>query len=89
MRLLGEDQSDPDGSPGGQAVKPVSDQLGGFRVHAPDLRELGSYGLELFKAGNLRILQRFPGAHGQEQTIEGIIRVLRRRAGHLTHFLAC
>ena len=61
MGLLGEDQPDPDGSSGSQAIKSVGDHLGGLRVHAPDLSELGSHSLELSEAGNLRSLQRFPG----------------------------
>ena len=82
MGLLGEDQPDPDGSSGSQAIKSVVDHLGGLRVHAPDLSELGSHSLELSEAGNLRSLQRFPGAYGQEQSVEGIIRGLRQGSGH-------
>ncbi|ANY83067.1 hypothetical protein BB934_33205 (plasmid) [Microvirga ossetica] len=82
MGLLGEDQPDPDGSSGSQAIKSVVDHLGGLRVHAPDLSELGSHSLELSEAGNLRSLQRFPGAYGQEQSVEGIIQVLRQGSGH-------
>jgi hypothetical protein len=73
MGLLGEDQPDPDGSSGSQTIKSVIDHLGGLWVHASDLPELGSRSLELFETGNLRSLQRFPGAYGQEQSIEGII----------------
>jgi hypothetical protein len=82
MRSLGEDQPDPHGSPGGQTVQPILNDLGGFRVHAPDLLELWSNGFELLEAGDLRILQSLSGPHGQEQTIEGIIRVLRGRLRH-------
>jgi hypothetical protein len=89
MRLFREGQPDPDGSPGGAVVKSVVDELSDLSVHAWDLLQPGSDGLELFEAYNLRIFQRFPSADGQEQTTEGIIRVLRRGAGHPTHILAC
>jgi len=52
---LGKDQPDPHGSPGGQAVQPVFDYLSGLWINGPELLEPWSDGLELLKAGNLRI----------------------------------
>jgi hypothetical protein len=83
-----EDQPDSHGFPGGEVVKSVFDELSSLSVHALDLLQPGSDGPELFEAYNLRILQRFPSAYGQEQITEGIIRMLRRGAGHPTHLLA-
>jgi hypothetical protein len=88
MGLFREGQPDSDDSPGGKVVKSVFDELSSLSVHALDLLQPGSDGLELFEAYNLRILQRFPSAYGQEQITKGIIRVLRRGAGHPTHLLA-
>ena len=74
MRLLREDQPDPDGSPSGEAFKSVFDNLGGLWVNAPDLVDQGSQSLKLLEAGDLSVLQGFPGADGQAQATEGMSR---------------
>ena len=73
MGTFGEDQPDPNGFPGGQSLKSVFDHLSCLGIHAFDLLQKGSDGLELFEAGDMRIINGLPGIHGQEQTVEGII----------------
>jgi hypothetical protein len=82
MGLLGEDQPDPDGSSGSQAIKSVFDHLTCLRSNTLDLVDQRSQDLELPKVGDMRILESLPGAYGQEQTVERIIRILRQGLGH-------
>jgi hypothetical protein len=76
MGRLGEDQSNPHCSPGGEAVQSVLDHLGSLWINALDLVDQGSQGLELREAGDPSVLQGFPGTHRQVQAIERIVRVL-------------
>jgi hypothetical protein len=87
MGAFGEDQPDPDGSPGGQALKSVVDHLGSLWINALDLLQPGSGGLELFEAGDVRFLKGLPGTDGQEQPVEGIIRAVGAGARHRAHLL--
>jgi len=64
------------------------DHLGCLRVNALDQFKPGCHSLELLKAGDTRLLKRFPGAQGEIQTIEGILGRLRDGSGHQAHLLA-
>jgi hypothetical protein len=79
---LAEDQPDPNRSPGSQAIQSVLDDLGDAWIDAWDFADLGSQSLELFEAGDVRLVNGLPDLHGQEQAAEGILRRLREGLRH-------
>jgi hypothetical protein len=63
-RSRGEDQPDPNGSPGGAAVQAVFDDLGDLQINARKLTDQRSKGLELLEAGDVRIIKGPPNFYG-------------------------
>jgi hypothetical protein len=72
VRTFREYEPDPEGSPGIQTVKPVSDDPGGFGSNARNALDEGGHASELLEAPDVGILQRLPSAYRQMKTFERI-----------------